>query len=205
MGHRALVGKILKDGKVEVYYSHWGALNCYNAGDKKPEVPDEPDEKRWIVDNIQKFAEEEIDYLHHEAVWIDGEAYLPLWIFPASNIPVDKWITKGFGILIKVKNGKEFNYFCDIFYLERLCDWGLIGDLAELDIDKKILLIINEVVNWCSNNIPKFSPFGYKFFYVPRKELFEILKNDDEKGYKKYPHIKRELNKIRKILLIKNL
>lgn len=39
MGHRALIGKTQKDGSIKVYYSHWGALNAYNAGDKQINEP----------------------------------------------------------------------------------------------------------------------------------------------------------------------
>jgi len=173
MGHRALIGNTLKDGKVEIYYSHWGALNAYDSGGKKPSVPEkDKGEKTWIVEDKFAFGKE-VDYLHHEAVWLDGICYYPIWIFPSESVEVSKWKTERQGILVKANTGIEFN---------RWNAYGetkyLIDEITNLSVENKIKLMINYIVgHTCEgkDDIPEFSPLGYDWKFILMKELFEKL------------------------------
>lgn len=177
MGHRALVGRTQLDGKVKYFYAHWGALNAYEAGGKKPEAPSEDAEDAkesdymW-ADNRIEFGKA-IDYLHHEAVWLDGVCYCPIWIFPSESVDVASWKTEGQGVLIRCKSGIEFNAVNSTFSLIKTID-----SLTALSTEDKIMLMVNEIVGHTyRDNIPEFSPLGYNHKYENTKGLYNKLKN----------------------------
>jgi hypothetical protein len=174
MGHRSLIGKTLKDGKVEIYYSHWGACETHDHTEEPIQVPKYnklEDNKKWKVKNKKAFGKE-IDYLFHEAVWLDGVCHIPLWVYPNNKTKSKDWKTKGYGILIKADNGKEFNEICKLG--QAIID--ITDDLTDLSIKDKIKLIVNNVC-WEIDKelIPAFSPFGYKVeTHFPRHVLQEL-------------------------------
>jgi len=168
MGARALVGRTLEDGSVEVYYSHWGAGNAEEAGEEKPIIPKkEPEEKTWVVKDKYAFGKE-VDYLHHEAVWLDSQCYVPIWIFPSESVNVKRWKTEGQGILIKVDSGTDYNY-----YRAQSDKRDLLDTLTpHLTTKQKIEMMINEVVGSTTDgSIPDFSPLGYGVKYVSTKKF----------------------------------
>ena len=166
MGDRALVGETIKDGKIRVYYSHWGALNAWE-GDL--EVPEEEDEERYVLDNAEEFGKH-IDYLHIEAIWLDGRCYYPFWIFPSDKINVHKWKTEGEGILIECTTNEEFNRTSD--EIHKLKE-KLQKENPELNLKELKDLIIKCTVAKCGKErIPYFSPYGTD---IDEKEAERIL------------------------------
>jgi len=177
MGHRSLIGKTSENGKIEVYYAHWGALNAYDSGNENIKVPEESNEKGFILKDKFEFGEK-VDYLHHEAIWLDSVCYKPIWVFPAKTTKIEEWKTEGKGILIKCKTGISFNRYN---YFEDAKD--LIDELTDLNVEDKIKLFVNFVVGvTCDGDIPDFSPYGYDWKYRNTKEFYDDLKkNSTEK------------------------
>ena len=162
MGHRALVGKTKGDGSIEVYYSHWGATNAYS--DPHLTEPQEPKEKRYTVKDVKAFVKE-IDFLQHEAIWLDGDCYKPVWFGKDGTT----------GILVEVTNNRDFNRFCQIEKSLNLID-ELRPDLTKKQRNK---LKINQVIGATSGSeIPEFSPLGYGVKY---QLINEILSTTEAK------------------------
>ncbi len=106
MGHRALIATTRKDGRVEYYYSHWGAMEAYENDCVIPEKGKH--EKLSMAKDIKDFVNNHLNFLHHEAVWIDGICYNPIWL-EDSRKDVKKWKSDGNGILVKAKNSREYS------------------------------------------------------------------------------------------------
>lgn len=170
MGHRALVGTTQEDGTVQSFYSHWGAMNAYGAGKDYPEAPKKDGEREiFTAKNAKEFAKKHVDFLHHEAVWLDGKCYAPLWVFPSSSIKCKDWKTEGQGVLIECSSGEEFNQTLDYNAAH------LIDDITDLSKKNKIKLMLNHILGHLSCNdtrVPSFSPMGYKKECQITRELF---------------------------------
>lgn len=170
MGHRALIGKTkLPNGKIELFYSHWGALEAHEAQNKIQE-PKEI-EKIGEVDTEEEFGKK-VNYLHHEAVWLDGQCYCPIWCFPSGSVDVKNWITDGQGVLIKCNTGKEFSNAREL-----MDSVDLIDQLTDFSTKNKIKLMINFIEGRsCSGDIPDFSPLSCT--YESMKDLIKKLKQE---------------------------
>ena len=183
MGHRALIGETQKDGKVKWWYSQWGATNTHDCGKNMPKVPQTEGKPDGISKNVYDFVKKDVNYLHHEAIWIDKICYIPVWLFPSDSVEVGKWKSDGQGVLIKVKNQYDVDMAINISDAIHNID-----DLTpNLSIKEKIELMENYVIGKTyDGQIPEFSPYGYKKYRNMRQLYDEILsrKKPKSKTYK---------------------
>lgn len=165
----------MKNGRIKVYYSHWGALEGYEAGKEKIKVPEKEKKEKYFYCKDRFEFGETIDYLYHEAVWLDNICYCPIWIFPSDSVKCEDWKTQGQGILLKSITGDNFNHWDNLDNMKYLID-----DLTpELTTKQKIRLMINFVLgNISSKNddIPDFSPLGNNVKYMNMKKLLKQIK-----------------------------
>jgi len=188
MASNALIGKTItkgkNKGKIKVYYSHWGEANAHTAGENKPQPPEQDLDFEQIVKDKKEFGKI-IDYVFCEAVWLDGECFRPIYIHSSRYMMSrkGKWKREGQGILLRARTGNELRKWLDLN-----AGIGLIDDLTDLNPKDKIKLMINFVVKKTDEqDIPEFSPMGYKVKYQDMRTLFDQLKQSQERGGENRP------------------
>ncbi|MFO7793676.1 MAG: hypothetical protein R6V35_01745 [Candidatus Nanohaloarchaea archaeon] len=84
MGDRGLIAEIREDNSVEYEKNNHAAISAFDAetcietdGDKIPKRMIEDSSNTDIADNLKDFVLNHINYVFHEAVWIDGTCYYP--------------------------------------------------------------------------------------------------------------------------------
>ena len=175
MGNQALIGRTIKNGKIEVFYNHGGALNASQTGDKRPEEP-ELDQREGIVKDKKAFAKE-VDYVFYEAVWLDGVCYLPVWVYPFEYVKSKSYTKYGNGILVRCSTGNQLHESVIVRHVVK----DLVDNLTDLSIESKKKLIINAIVSATDKDrIADFSPVGYNHKPIDTKELFERLQEKEK-------------------------
>ena len=114
MGHRASIAYKTGSG-IEAHYSHWGALDVglldsITKGDKFAggQIEREP---YWTGDTLTEWAEEAIDYLYHEAVYVVDEDFNVRAFTPVRFLKTE---SDSVGVLVRTEGEDEWAEFLGV-------------------------------------------------------------------------------------------
>lgn len=77
MGHRALISRIEEDGTVTYNYDKSGSLEA-SERENIPSLRVDDSRETETAEDLRDFVLNHVDYVWHEAVWIDGDCYKPI-------------------------------------------------------------------------------------------------------------------------------